>query len=106
MTPILRRLIVESSRPLKSVEVDFAGDSTGFTTCRFESWYDHKYGVPRRQHGWVKLHLMCGVKTNIVTAVEIKDKDAQDAPLLPPMVETTAKTFKMREVSLDKVYAS
>src|SRR3982750_2704387 len=49
---------------------------------------------------------MCGVKTNIVTAVEIRDKDAQDAPLLPPLVETTAETFTMREVSLDKVYAS
>lgn len=31
-----------------------------------------KYGVVRRQHEWVKVHLMCGVKTNIVTVVEIK----------------------------------
>lgn len=106
LTPILRNLIVESSRPLASVEVDFAGDSSGFTTCRFESWYDHKYGVIRRQHEWVKVHVMVGVKTNIVTAVEIKDKDAQDAPLLPPMLRTTAENFTMKEVSLDKVYAS
>jgi transposase len=106
MTPLLKALIVETSKPLASVEVDFAGDSSGFTTCRFEPWYDHKYGVIRRKHGWVKVHLMCGVKTNIVTAVEIKDKDAQDAPLLPAMVETTAESFTMREVSLDKVYAS
>jgi hypothetical protein len=25
----------------------------------------------------VKVHLMCGVKTNIVTAVEIREKDAR-----------------------------
>jgi transposase len=106
MTPILKGLIIESSKPLASVEVDFAGDSSGFTTCRFEPWYDHKYGVIRRKHGWVKVHIMTGVKTNIVTAVEIKDKDAQDAPQLPSLVEVTSQNFTMCEVSLDKVYAS
>jgi transposase len=106
MTPILKGLIIESSKPLASVEVDFAGDSSGFTTCRFEPWYDHKYGVIRRKHGWVKVHIMTGVKTNIVTAVKIKDKDAQDAPQLPSLVEVTSQNFTMCEVSLDKVYAS
>jgi transposase len=106
VTPILRAMIGESSRPLASVEQDFAGDSSGFTTCRFESWYDHKYGVVRRQHEWVKVHIMVGVKTNVVTAVEIKGKDAQDAPQLPAMLDTTAERFIMREVSCDKVYAS
>jgi transposase len=106
MTPILKGLIIESSKPLASVEVDFAGDSSGFTTCRFEPWYDHKYGVIRRKHGWVKVHIMTGVKTNIVTAVEIKDKDAQDAPQLPSLVEVTSQNFTMCEASLDKVYAS
>lgn len=66
LTPILRSLITESSRPLKAVEADFAVDSSGFTTSRFESWFDHKYGEVRRQHTWVKAHVMCGVKTNVV----------------------------------------
>lgn len=48
--PILRSLITESSRPLTAVETDFAVDSSGFTTCRFESWFDHKYGVPPQAH--------------------------------------------------------
>jgi transposase len=106
LTPILRALITESSLPLKSVEVDFAVDSSGFTTSRFIRWYDHKYGVTREQHEWVKVHLMCGVKTNIVTAVEIKDKLAQDAPQLPDLVNATAENFQLREVSGDKAYAS
>ena len=72
MTPIFRSLIAESARPLAAVEQDFAADSSGFTTCRFDSWFDHKYGIVRRQHEWVKIHIMCGVKTNVVTAVEIK----------------------------------
>ena len=72
LTPILRALIIESSLPLKTIESDFAADSSGFTTSRFVRWFDHKYGAIRQQHEWVKVHLMCGVRTNIVTAVEIR----------------------------------
>ena len=104
LTNLLRELITETSKPLKAIEEDFAVDSSGFTTSKFESWYDHKYGTTRRKHTWVKVHLMCGVKTNIVTAVEIKDKDAADLRQLPSLVNTTAKTFKLNEVSADKVY--
>lgn len=103
---ILTNLITQSSLPLKSVEEDFAVDSTGFTTARFVPWYDHKYGVTRQEHDWVKAHLMCGVKTNIVTAVEIHDRDASDTKILPSLVDTTAKNFEMAEVSADKGYSS
>jgi transposase len=106
LTPILHSLITETSLPLKTVEVDFAADSSGFTTSRFIRWFDHKYGAVRQQHEWVKVHLMCGVRTNIVTAVEIRDKDASDTKLLPNLVETTAKNFKISEVSADKGYGS
>jgi hypothetical protein len=106
LTPILRALITESSLPLKVVEADFAVDSSGFTTSRFIRWVDHKYGVVRQQHAWVKVHLMCGVKTNVVTAVEIREKDASDTKLLPDLVDATAAHFDMREVSADKGYSS
>jgi transposase len=106
LTPILRAMITETSLPLSAVESDFAVDSSGFTTSRFIKWFDHKYGAPRQQHEWVKVHLMCGVRTNIVTAVEIKDKDASDTKLLPAMVDATARNFTLNEVSADKGYGS
>lgn len=106
LTPLLRELIVETSRPLKAIEDDFAVDSSGFTTSRFARWFDHKYGVVRQQHEWVKVHIMCGVRTNVITSVEIHDKDASDTKLLPSLVQTTAKTFTLREVSADKGYGS
>ena len=106
VTPILHRLIVESSRPLKAVEVDFAVDASGFTSSRFVRWYNVRYGIAQQQHEWVKVHLMCGVKTNIVTAVEIADKQASSAPLLPALVAKTAQTFTTREVSGDKEFGS
>lgn len=108
LTPILRSLIAESSRPLQAVEVDFAVDSTGFTTCRFESWFDHKYSgmAPRRQHTWVKAHIMCGVKTNVVTAIEIRERDTNDGTQLPALVDATARTFPIGNVSADKGYGT
>ena len=105
LTPILSALITESSKPLSAVEIDFAADSSGFTTSRFYRWYDHKYGE-RQEHDWVKVHLMCGVSTHIVTAVEIRDRLSADTKLLPALVDSTAQNFKLREISADKIYAS
>lgn len=106
VTPILKAMILESSRPLASVETDFAGDSTGFMTTRYERWFDHKYGTPKKKQEWCKVHLTCGVKTNIVTAVVILDKHAADTKQLPEMVKQTAQNFTINEYSADKAYGS
>jgi hypothetical protein len=108
MTAILRDLIIESSLPLKSVECDFAVDSSGFTTSRYDEWFDMKHGgeSPRRHHTWVKAHVMCGVKTNVITAIEIHGPHAADVKQLPALVATTARHFAIAEVSGDKAYGS
>lgn len=104
--PIFSKLITISSLPLRAIETVFAPDSTGFSASRFVRWFDEKYGVTRSGHDWVKAHAMCGVKTNIVTAVEIMDRDAADSPQFKPLVEATAKNFKIEEVPADKAYLS
>ena len=104
--PILTAAIERSSLPLKSVETDFAVDSTGFTTSRFVRWFDVKYGRFTAEQQWVKAHICTGVKTNIVTAIEVKEMYTHDGALLPPLVETTAKNFTISEVSADKGYSS
>jgi transposase len=104
LTPILLSLIERASLPLKAVESDFAVDSTGFMSTRFVRWYDHKYGTVKEEHDWVKAHVMCGVKTNVITAVEIHDRNTNDSPILPSLVDATAKNFALSEVSADKGY--
>lgn len=47
---------------------------------------------------------MCGVRTNIVTAVNISD--AGDCPQFAPLVAETAENFVIREASADKAYLS
>src|SRR5439155_23315273 len=105
-TETLMRLISMSSLPMKAIESDFAVDSTGFTSSRFHRWFDHKYGAVKQEHDWVKAHFMCGVKTNVVTAVEIHDRNASDTPQLPALLDKTAESFTVNELSADKAYAS
>jgi transposase len=102
---VLTRLIEQSSLPLRAIESNFAVDSTGFAYSRFVRWYDIKYNRFTSEQQWVKAHLCCGVKTNVVTAVEIHERDANDGPILPSLVNATAKNFTMREVYADKGYS-
>jgi transposase len=108
LTPYLKMLIEESSLPLQSIESSFAVDSSGFSTCRFVQWVQAKHHDPKllTAREWVKVHLMCGVTTNVVTAVEITDRFANDSPQFKGLVETTGRNFTMAEVSADKAYLS
>jgi transposase len=105
MTPVLNALIVRSSLPLKAVESVFAPDSSGFSASRFVRWHEEKYGA-RSGKDWVKAHAICGVKTNIVTAVVVAGRDAADSPQFKALVEKTAEHFTVKEVPADKAYLS
>jgi len=104
LTPILKTLIEQSASPLRAVETDFAVDSSGFATTTYARWFDHKYGKQRSKQTWVKTHLMCGVKTHIVTSVEATPYESSDSRQFPALVNQTAKTFTISEVSADKAY--
>ena len=106
LTPLLKYLIEQSAAPLKAVEHDFAADSSGFSTSVYNRWFDHKWGKEKKEARWIKAHIMTGVKTNIVTAVEVTETAAHDSPFLKPFVNTTARTFNVQEVSADKAYLS
>ncbi|HKS26212.1 MAG TPA: transposase [Pyrinomonadaceae bacterium] len=107
MTELLKSLIAESSLPLKSVETEFAVDSSGFSTGQFVRWFDVKYGNTEDWHDWIKLHLMCGVRTHIVTSVEISERYSHDSLYFKPLVNATAASgFNIQAVSADKAYSS
>jgi len=106
LTPLLKSLVEQSASPLRAVETDFAVDSSGFASSTYARWYDAKYGKMRKEVNWVKTHLMCGVKTHIVTSAEVTPTQTADAPQFTPLVNATAKTFDIKEVSADKAYSS
>ena len=106
LTPLLESLIARTSLPLKAVETNFAPDSSGFSTSRFVKWFDEKYGKEKSGREWVKAHIMTGVRTNVITAVEILGKDANDCPQFAPLVKATAENFTVKQVAADKAYLS
>jgi transposase len=106
LTDPLKALVTASSLPLKVVETDFAVDSSGFSTSRFVRWFNRKYGREVDNREWVKVHLMCGVNTKVVTAVDISGWAANDTNYFILLVQRTAEYFEVREVSADKAHLS
>ncbi len=83
-----KHLINVSGLPLQQVESDFAVDSSGFSTSQFDRWFDYKWGKGEgKERRWRKIHLTCGVKTNIITAVNITAGTKGDSPEFENLVK-------------------
>lgn len=106
LTPILKAMIEESAAPLRALETDFAADSSGFSTNTYARWFDAKYGREMSRNLWFKAHVMIGTRTNIVTSVEVTESSVHDSPMLPALLNTSAKRFTMERASADKGYLS
>ena len=106
LTPVLRGLIEQSALPLRAIETDFAVDSSGFSGTSNNRWFDHKHGTAKKRVKWAKLHLICGVRTNIVTAADCTATESADVRFFDELVRITARNFDVREVSADKAYLS
>lgn len=105
VTQLLQYLVAISAQPVAGIEVDFAVDSTGFRTTSFNLYDEAKHGSKKERH-WLKAHLCCGVRTNIVTSVIITKEYGADSPQFVPLVRQTANGFEIREVSADLAYSS
>jgi transposase len=105
MPLLLKKLRNKSALALNLVETDFAVDSTGFSTSQFARWFNIRFGKSQDIRMWLKVHVMSGVKTNIVTAAEVTDGTASDIKQFKYLVADTAKDFQVKEISADKAYS-
>lgn len=106
LTPTLQQILRLISFPLREIESNFSVDSTGFSTSIFSRWVEKRFGKDKTERVWVKAHAMTGTKTNVITSIEITEGQAADSPYFLPLVNSTAKDFKIKEVSADKAYSS
>lgn len=106
MRIILRYLVTLAALPLRNVEERFAADSTGFGTQRFDRWLDIKHRLKSPIDKYMKAHVICGIKTNIISAVEVTDGKVADTRMFDPLIAQTSEHFEMNEVSADKAYLS
>lgn len=106
LTPILQDRITLSAMLLRSVETQFAVDSSGLRTTTFNEYCKDKHKTEKRHH-WVKVNICCGVKTNVITAVSVTDSHYSDTLEFVPLTTQTLRSgFQMKEVSADKAYLS
>ncbi len=106
ITSIVRNLITLSALPLRHIENTHAIDSSGFSTTQFGRWMDYRLEGEKRYRKWKKCHIVCGTKTNIITAVKVTAGTAADCPTLPELVSQTNVNFEVSELSADKGYLS
>lgn len=103
---VLTDLIRLSAMPLKGFETTFSVDATGLSSAFYSRWFDHRFGKEDEKKDWRKIHLICGNKTHIVTAIVITDGKSHDSPQFCELVNKTAEHFRILEVCADKAYSS
>ena len=104
--PILDKLIEESSKPMSAIEIDFATDMTGIRTCLFSSWFSLRANktIERRDH--VRDHITAGLKSMIVTAVDIRMKEGEDGIIMRSHVDKVDENFTINNWMGDTKYWS
>ncbi len=106
MTPILLELVTLSAAPVRRVETGFAVDGTGWSIRLYERWLDHRLESESTRQGWVKLHLVSGVSTNVVARAVVSPGSHHDNPYFRGLVAKTTEHFDVRRVMADMAYSS
>jgi transposase len=101
---ILDELIIESSKPLSVIEHDFATDATGIRTKLFSTWYSIRCQKEVKKRDHLMIHISIGVKSNIVTALNVETKSGKDNEIFREHVDKTSENFKINEWSGDGRY--
>ena len=101
---ILEKLIEESSKPLSAIEHDFATDATGIRTNLFSSWYSIRCQKEIKKRDHLTIHITTGVKSNVVTALNVETKSGKDNIIFREHVDKTVKNFDAYEFSGDGRY--
>ena len=126
LTPLLLELVSVVAGPLREVDTVFAIDGTGLSTRIYDRWLDVRPGnkppseedpvvdagdpdqdgleVDRR--GWVKLHAVSAVGTNVFVRVAISPSNDHDSRYFRGLVSEAASRFDVRKVLADLAYSS
>jgi hypothetical protein len=107
VTPFLERLIGVTGLVLRNFETDFAVDSTKLYKPRCYIHVDKKTGRKSRRRERLKLHLICGTETRIVTAARVSSMWEPDLQHFRPLFDRTLDLgFNMHIIRGDKGYWS
>lgn len=107
MTPYLHWLIAVTASELKDREYKFAVDSTVRYKPTYYEKVDDATGKKERRRGRLKLHLICGAETFVITAARVTRFNCQDIRMFRPLFAQTLETgFKVGIIFGDEAYWS
>ena len=110
VTPLLQSLIAQTAAIFSTLEDGLvAVDKTGISLKRFRRWRTEPTNKSDRRlvRDWAGLHLMCGCRSGVVTAVEVcVHGPGNEHQYLRGLLETTMQQFVVRRVLADAQYHS
>jgi len=102
---ILKQLILIAGLPLAQFEDVVAVDASGFGTSLYSKWLSVREHAGKRKD-YRKVHISTGVKTNVVTAIEVSEGARHDSPYFEGLVRITSSNFSIKQVLADMGYTS
>jgi len=105
ITPYLHKLYKLIAIPLTNIENNFAIDATGFSTFNKKKWFYIRF-TKLSKKDYKKLHIISGVKTNIITSARVSKGTRHDHSYFEELVRRTSINFRIREVYADSGYLS
>ncbi|MEK6932379.1 MAG: transposase [Nanoarchaeota archaeon] len=107
LTHHLSELIRLTAEPLKQLESHVSIDSTGFSTFNRKNWIDIRFDklFNKLKKDYKKLHIVTGVKTNVVISAKVTKGTANDCPEFEDLIKKSVY-FDIKEVSGDPAYLS
>jgi hypothetical protein len=107
LTAILLNWLFRTTSPFRKREVAAIADSTKISQLRVAHSRLVEYGSDKRPTAtWVKAHVLIGLETMIVMAIEFSTKDRGDIDFLKPLVEKAREVFNLKFFLADKAYLS
>ncbi len=106
---LLHKLYKIIAEPLAEIEVYFSADATGISNAYGNTrWMKIRHTPQEAKHRkeYSKLHVVSGVKSNVICSAIITKGTAHESPYLKPLLDDSCKIFNMKEVSCDRGYLS
>ena len=91
---------------LLHVERCMATDATGTSTTCYSSWYSIRVCKKSRRRDHLMVHISIGTKSNVVVAIDVRNKKGGDNLIFRSHVKRVDKTFDVDEWSGDRAYLS
>lgn len=89
---VLKLLFEKTNEPVKALETQFTGDGTGLTTSIKQNYANDKED-DKKIRLYDKMIGIVGVKYKMMSAVEITEGTANEAPFIVPLLEATNKLY-------------